>query len=80
LVVEIADTSLAYDLGRKAGLYAAFGIAGLWVINAVTLETRTHCEPTAAGYRSVMDLRASQRLIPQAASALAVALSELDLH
>jgi Uma2 family endonuclease len=80
LVVEIADTSLAYDLGRKAGLYAAFGLAELWVINAVTLETRVHREPAVAGYRSVMDFRASQRLIPQAASALAVVLSELELH
>src|SRR5947209_2984781 len=30
LVVEIADTSLAYDMGRKAGLYASFGITELW--------------------------------------------------
>jgi hypothetical protein len=50
LVVEIADLSLSYDLGRKAGLYAAFGIAELWVIEAVTLQTRIHREPTPTGY------------------------------
>jgi Uma2 family endonuclease len=80
LVVEIADTSLAYDLGRKAVLYAAFGIAELWVINAVSLETRIHREPSPPGYRSVTDLRPSQRLIPQSVPALAVVLSELDLR
>lgn len=31
LVVEVADTSLAYDLGVKASLYAAAGIADYWV-------------------------------------------------
>ena len=40
LVVEIADSSFAYDMGRKAALYATFGIRELWVIYAVRLERR----------------------------------------
>jgi Uma2 family endonuclease len=80
LVVEIADTSLSYDLGRKASLYAGFGIAELWVIDAVTLQTRVHREPTPTGYRSAGDLSSSQCLVPAAAPALAVVLSELDLN
>jgi len=84
LVVEIADTSLAYDLGRKAGLYAAFGIAELWVINAVTLQTRVHRDPTKTGsgsaYRSVTDVHASQRMVPESVPALAVVLSELEFY
>lgn len=79
-VVEIADTSLAYDLGRKAVLYAQFGIVELWVINAVTLLTHIHRDPTPAGYRSVLDVPASGRLIPQTIPALALTLSELDLR
>jgi Uma2 family endonuclease len=50
-VVEVADSSLGYDLGRKAALYAGFGIAELWVIDAVKLETRIHREPDSIGYR-----------------------------
>ena len=80
LVVEIADSSRSYDLGRKAGLYAAFGIAELWVIDAVTLQTRIHREPTPTGYRSVVDLPSSPRLVPGSAPALAVVLSALELH
>jgi Uma2 family endonuclease len=80
LVVEISDSSLSYDLGRKAGLYAAFGIAELWVIDAVTLQTRVHREPTPTGYRSVVDFPPSQRLVPGLAPGLAVVLSELELH
>jgi Uma2 family endonuclease len=80
LVVEIADTSLGYDLGRKADLYAAFGIAELWVIDAVKLEAHIHRLPTPTGYRWKDDLSASERLVPQSASALAVILRALELH
>jgi Uma2 family endonuclease len=80
LVVEVADSSLGYDLGRKAGLYSSFGIAELWVIDAVRLQTRIHREPTPTGYRSILDFAPSQRLVPEAAPALAVVLSDLELH
>ena len=39
LVVEIADSSLRYDMGRKAALYASFGVCELWVIDAIGLRT-----------------------------------------
>jgi Uma2 family endonuclease len=80
LVVEIADTSLAYDMGRKAGLYASFGIAELWVIHAVTLQTRIHREPSPTGYHSIVDLAGTETLVPASAPALAVRLADLDLH
>jgi Uma2 family endonuclease len=80
LVVEIADTSLGYDLGRKADLYASFGIAELWVINAAELETRIHRLPASTGYRWTDDLSARERLIPQSVPALAVVLGQLELH
>lgn len=80
LVVEIADSSLGYDLGRKAALYAAFGIAELWVIDAVRLATHVHRDPSASGYRSVEALASDKRLVPLADAAIAVTLAELDLH
>jgi Uma2 family endonuclease len=80
LVVEISDSSLGYDLGRKAALYATFGIAELWVIDAVKLATRIHRDPTPTGYRSVVDLPASERLVLASVPALAVVLSELEMH
>src|SRR5688572_22421068 len=80
LVVELADSSLGYDLGRKAVLYAGFGIAELWVIDAVRLQTHVHREPALAGYRSITAFAPDQRLIPQAEAALAVTLAELELR
>ena len=80
LVVEIAESSLGYDLGRKALLYADFGIVELWVINAVTLETRIHRDPTPTGYRTIADLPPSERIEPLAGPDLAVTLADLELH
>ncbi len=79
-VVEIADTSYAYDIGRKAALYASFGIPELWVIHAVRLETRIHRNPSLMGYQSMIDLPSDQVLAPAFAPELAVALSELELN
>lgn len=33
LIVEVADSSLAYDTGDKANLYAAAGITDYWVVD-----------------------------------------------
>jgi hypothetical protein len=50
LVVEVAETSLAYDLGVKVPLYARHGIAEVWVIDAATRTTHRFRRPTPAGY------------------------------
>jgi Uma2 family endonuclease len=80
LVVEVSDSSLGYDLGRKAALYAGFGIVELWVIDAVRLETRIHRAPSPDGYREIADFRPGDSLVPQAAPELAVTLAALDLR
>jgi Uma2 family endonuclease len=80
LVVEIADSSLSYDAGRKSALYASFGIRELWVIDAVRLTTRVFREPMADGYRDARDYAPSDRLVPLIApEVLAVKLDELEL-
>jgi Uma2 family endonuclease len=80
LVVEIADSSLHYDTGRKAALYASFGIRELWVIDAVQLTTRVFREPAPDGYRDTQDFGPAERLAPLIApDAFAVRLDELEL-
>jgi Uma2 family endonuclease len=34
LVIEVAETSLSYDLGEKAAIYAAGGVPDYWVVDA----------------------------------------------
>jgi Uma2 family endonuclease len=80
LVVEIADSSLRYDMGRKAALYASFGVRELWVIDAVKLTARVFQAPSNEGYRQVADFGASQPLVPLVApNAFALRLDELEL-
>ena len=76
LVVEIANSSLRYDMGRKAALYAAFGVRELWVVDAVKLAARVFRDPAADGFRDARDFAASDRLAP----AFALRLDELELE
>ena len=80
LVVEIADSSLRYDIGRKAALYASFGIRELWVVDAVRLTTRIFREPAADIYRDASDFGPTDRLTPLIApEGFALRLDELEL-
>lgn len=64
LIVEIADSSKRYDMGRKARLYASFGVRELWVIDAVRLTARVFRQPAAEGYRETRDCSAAERIVP----------------
>ena len=80
LVVEIADSSLRYDIGRKAALYASFGVRELWVIDAVRLTARVFRDPAADGFRDARDFDFVDRLASLFASEqFALRLDELEL-
>jgi Putative restriction endonuclease len=81
LVVEIADSSLSYDTGRKAALYTKFGVRGLWVIEATRLTARLFREPAAEGYGKTRDHQASEQIVPLLApEAFALRLTELEIE
>ena len=79
LVVEVAETSLSYDLKVKLPLYASHGVREYWVINAITRMTAVHRQPTGNVYTDTDELPPAARLVPSLAPQLAVSLSELDL-
>ena len=79
LVVEVAETSLGYDLKTKLSLYASHGVREYWVINAVTLMTNVHRQPAGTAYAVKDEVTPSDRLVPFLAPELAVSLAELDL-
>jgi Uma2 family endonuclease len=80
LVVEVAETSLGYDLKTKLALYASHGVREYWVINAVTRRTTVHREPTGNVYSVTEALPPDARLVPSLAPELAVSLNELTLN
>jgi Uma2 family endonuclease len=49
-LIEVADTSLAYDRGKKLRAYARRGIADYWVVDLSRDEILVHRGPSAAGY------------------------------
>jgi Uma2 family endonuclease len=53
LIVEVAASSLAYDTGEKAGLYAAAEIGDYWVIDLENRWVEVRRDPAAGRYRSM---------------------------
>jgi Uma2 family endonuclease len=66
LIVEIANSSLAFDLGEKAELYARHDIQELWVVDIPHDRLVVHREPTADGYASVQSLTRGESISPLA--------------
>lgn len=78
LAVEIADSSLRWDLGRKARIYANFGIPELWVIDAVARVTHIHRSPALEGYADIETIAEDRALVSSSVPGLSVVLSELE--
>ena len=62
LVVEVADTSLAYDRERKLPLYAEAGIPEVWIVDLNDNVVEVHAEPLPEGYGAVSHARGGERL------------------
>lgn len=79
LVVEVASSSLSFDRGRKAALYAREGIAEYWVIDANKRRAWLHRGPSANGYRTVTPVAPEEELRPAAPELAGFAVSLRDL-
>ncbi|NJL50734.1 MAG: Uma2 family endonuclease [Blastochloris sp.] len=79
LAVEVADSSLAYDLDRKTRIYAAAGVREVWVIEAQSLTTHIRRSPGIDGYREQFAVLPDQTLTLAFAPALDLSLGQLEL-
>ena len=79
LIVEVAKSSLEFDLGTKAATYAKYGVRDYWVVNADTLETRVHRQPGPSGFAETRDVPPNQTITPLLVPKLAIRMTELDL-
>ncbi|MBM4442804.1 MAG: Uma2 family endonuclease [Candidatus Rokubacteria bacterium] len=84
LVVEVADTSLAFDRERKGSLYARGGIADYWIVNVADRSLEVYREPSrdrsaAFGWRylSVDRLTPPADVAPLALPEVRVAVAQL---
>jgi len=63
LLIEVAQTSLAYDRSTKLGLYAAAGIPEYWVMDCVAESVEVHRSPHDDGYRDVARVAGSEATV-----------------
>lgn len=78
LVIEIADSSLSYDLRVKAPLYAGHGVREYWVVDAVRQTVRVHRDPHDGVYRDVEEYDADVEIAPLLIDGVHVKLDDLD--
>jgi Uma2 family endonuclease len=45
LIVEVSDTTLSYDRGRKGSLYARAGVSDYWVVNLKDRRVEVYRDP-----------------------------------
>jgi Uma2 family endonuclease len=67
LVVEIADTSLPFDLTVKSALFARAGISEYWVLDVTGRRLLVHRSPDDGQYRSVISYSEQESVAPLAA-------------
>ena len=79
LVVEVAASSLSFDLGTKAATYARHGVREYWVVDAATLATTVHRAPSADGYGDTRTVLASDTLVALLVPELSIRLADLKV-
>lgn len=78
LLIEVADSSLPYDLRVKAPLYAQHGIRDYWVVDAVRQTIRIHRAPEGGVYSDVEEYEAHDTVAPLLFPDVAIRLDTLD--
>ena len=77
LLIEVSDTTLAYDRGVKLPLYASAGIGEVWIVNLPAETIERYTEPSSNGYRRVEQARRGQTLAPTALPGLTPTVDEV---
>ena len=75
-LVEVADSSLAFDRGTKLARYAAAGIPEVWIANLVNRQVEAHSNPVDGVYRNVLIVHAGATVSPQAFPDVTLAVSD----
>jgi Uma2 family endonuclease len=77
LIVEVADSSLLHDRKRKLPVYAAAGIAEVWILDLKRRALEVYRDPGKDAYRSKTILRAGDSVSPLAGSGVSIAVADL---
>jgi Uma2 family endonuclease len=64
LLIEVADSSLSYDRGEKASLYAEAGIVEYWIANCDDEWIEIHREPRGNAYADCFVVKRGEQISP----------------
>jgi Uma2 family endonuclease len=66
LVVEVSESSLGFDRGRKADIYARAGVPEYWVVDVKGASVEVRRDPGPAGYAATRVVRGDDAILPLA--------------
>src|SRR5216684_1377559 len=77
LLIEVSDSSLAFDQGVKLNLYARYGVAEYWVVDVEGRRVVTYREPATKAYGRTLEFTAADTVTPQAFPDIKIAVGEI---
>ena len=77
LVIEVADSTLAYDLYEKAPLYAKSMIPELWIVDLEAKVVRVFTQPGPSGYANEREMRRGSTIKSAGVEGLRVEVDEI---
>ena len=77
LIVEIADTSLAHDRGRKLRKYASTGLGEYWIVNLKEDSIEIYRNPKDEAFRDQSTARIGDRIFPEAFPDVVIEVGEI---
>jgi Uma2 family endonuclease len=78
LIIEVAASSLSYDRGLKARIYARHRVQEFWVIDANERITWVHTGPSGDTWSSIEQRSPNDTLTTPALPGFAIRLGEID--
>ena len=77
LLIEVADSSLAYDRSTKLALYAEAGIPEYWVVNCIAESIEIHRRPEGDRYLDVRRVEGAATVTLQAFPDVVLTLADI---
>ena len=77
LLVEVSDSTLDFDQGRKRELYARFAIREYWVIDVNDRSIKAYSDPAKGEFRHTVEYRLQDTIAPRAFPQVGAGMKEL---
>jgi Uma2 family endonuclease len=77
LLIEVSDSSFAYDQSTKRALYARYGVEEYWVVDVQGERVFVYSEPAGEGYARVVTCTTADIVSPRAVPAVQIKVGTL---